>query len=65
MRIDAYTHFIPENFFNKIVEGGHADIGKRIREIPAFTTLKYGARSSGDSRTMRRSCPIRCRRSKS
>ena len=32
MRIDAYTHFIPERFFNKIVESGHADIGKRVRE---------------------------------
>ena len=39
MRIDAYTHFIPEKFFNKIVESGHADIGKRVREIPCIHDL--------------------------
>ena len=39
MRIDAYTHFIPEKFFNKIVESGHADIGKRVREIPSIHDL--------------------------
>ena len=37
MRIDAYTHFIPKKFFNEIIErGGHADIGKRVREIPCI-----------------------------
>ena len=40
MRIDAYTHFIPERFFNKIVESGHADIGKRVREIPCIHDLE-------------------------
>lgn len=39
MRIDAYTHFIPKKFFNKIVESGHADIGKRVREIPCIHDL--------------------------
>ena len=39
MRIDAYTHFIPENYFKKIVESGHADIGKRVREIPCIHDL--------------------------
>src|SRR5512143_4035603 len=39
MRIDAYTHFIPEKFFNKIVESGHADIGRRVREIPCIHDL--------------------------
>ncbi len=39
MRIDAYTHFVPEKFFNKIVESGHADIGKRVREIPCIHDL--------------------------
>jgi predicted TIM-barrel fold metal-dependent hydrolase len=39
MRVDAYTHFIPAKFFNKIVEGGHPDIGKRVREIPAIHDL--------------------------
>ena len=39
MRIDAYTHFIPEKFFTKIVASGHADIGKRVREIPSIHDL--------------------------
>ena len=39
MRIDAYTHFIPEKYFKKIVESGHADIGKRVREIPCIHDL--------------------------
>ena len=39
MRIDAYTHFIPEKYFNKIVDSGHADIGKRVREIPCIHDL--------------------------
>ena len=38
MRIDAYTHFIPEKFFAKMVEiaGDHKDIGKRVREVPCI-----------------------------
>src|SRR5262245_44913969 len=40
MRIDAYTHFIPGNFFNRIVEDGHPDIGKRVREIPCIHDLE-------------------------
>ena len=40
MRIDAYTHFIPGNFFNRIVEDGHPDIGKRVREIPCIHELE-------------------------
>ena len=47
MRIDAYTHFIPEKFFNKIVESGHADIGKRVREIPCIHDLEIRRRIVG------------------
>ena len=34
MRIDAYTHFIPKKFADKMMEvaGEHKDIGKRMRE---------------------------------
>ena len=39
MRIDAYTHFMPDKFFKKLVESGAADIGKRMREIPAIHDL--------------------------
>ncbi len=44
MRIDAYTHFIPEKFFNKLVESGHRDIGKRVREIPSIHDLEVRRR---------------------
>ncbi|HEX3440200.1 MAG TPA: amidohydrolase family protein, partial [Pseudolabrys sp.] len=37
MRIDAYTHFIPEEFFAKI--SGFPDIGKRMREVPCIHDL--------------------------
>src|ERR1700719_1358775 len=38
MRIDAYTHLIPEKYFAKMLElaGDHKDIGKRVREIPCI-----------------------------
>jgi aminocarboxymuconate-semialdehyde decarboxylase len=40
MRIDAYTHFIPKKFFDEVIDrGGHADIGKRVREIPSIHDL--------------------------
>lgn len=39
MRIDAYTHFIPEKFFAKVVESNHPGIGKRMRELPAIHDL--------------------------
>ncbi len=39
MRVDAYTHFIPQKFFQKIVESGFPDIGKRVREIPCIHDL--------------------------
>jgi aminocarboxymuconate-semialdehyde decarboxylase len=39
MRIDAYTHFIPAAFFTKLVDSGHADIGKRMRGVPSIYDL--------------------------
>jgi len=39
MRIDAYTHFIPETFFNKLVDSGYPDIGKRMRGVPCIYDL--------------------------
>lgn len=39
MRIDAYTHFIPPKFFERLVESGAADIGKRMRGVPAIHDL--------------------------
>ena len=41
MRIDAYTHFIPKKFADKMLEvaGEHRDIGKRMRGVPAVYDL--------------------------
>jgi aminocarboxymuconate-semialdehyde decarboxylase len=38
MRIDAYTHFFPEKFFDKLYEvaGQYKDMGKRVRSLPAL-----------------------------
>ena len=41
MRLDAYTHFIPKSFVDKMSEvaGDHKDIGKRMRAVPAIYDL--------------------------
>ena len=41
MRIDAWTHFIPKPFADKMsqIAGNFADIGKRMREIPCIHDL--------------------------
>ena len=41
MRIDAYNHFFPKKYFEKMIEvaGGHKDIGKRVRGVPAIHDL--------------------------
>ena len=38
MRIDAYTHFFPKKFFDKMqdVAGDYKDMGKRVRSLPAL-----------------------------
>jgi len=38
MRIDAYTHFFPQKFFEKLneVAGDYKDMGKRVRSLPAL-----------------------------
>jgi predicted TIM-barrel fold metal-dependent hydrolase len=38
MRIDAYTHFFPKKFFDKMDElaGDYKDMGKRVRSLPAL-----------------------------
>src|SRR5580704_17467757 len=43
MRIDAYTHFFPKKFFDKMLElaGDHKDMGKRVRAIPALYDLDH------------------------
>ena len=39
MRIDAYTHFIPQKFFDAAGRKRLPDIGKRMREIPCIHDL--------------------------
>ena len=41
MRIDAYTHFFPKTFFDKMIEvaGQYKDMGKRVRAIPPLHDL--------------------------
>jgi uncharacterized protein len=41
MRIDAYTHFIPQKYFAKVLDiaDAPADIGKRVREVPCIHDL--------------------------
>ena len=41
MRIDAYTHFFPKKFFDKLneVAGDYKDMGKRVRSLPALFDL--------------------------
>lgn len=41
MRVDAYTHFIPKPFAERMtkIAGNFADIGKRVREIPCIVDL--------------------------
>ena len=41
MRIDAYTHFFPQKFFDKLneVAANYKDMGKRVRSLPALFDL--------------------------
>jgi predicted TIM-barrel fold metal-dependent hydrolase len=41
MRIDAYTHFFPKKFFDKMIQiaGDYKDMGKRVRSLPALYDL--------------------------
>src|SRR3954452_19014406 len=43
MRIDAYTHFFPKRFFDKILAmaGDHKDMGKRVRSLPALYDIDF------------------------
>src|SRR5262245_64775499 len=41
MRLDAYTHFIPKQFLERMekIAGDHKDIGKRMRGVPSIYDL--------------------------
>jgi predicted TIM-barrel fold metal-dependent hydrolase len=41
MRIDAYTHFIPQRFYKEVLSAGdHKDIGKRMMGVPSIYDVK-------------------------
>ncbi len=41
MKIDAYTHFIPDHFYKDVLSAGsYTDIGKRMKGIPSIYDLK-------------------------
>src|SRR5437868_12846668 len=42
MRIDAYTHFFPQKYFQRLTESKVPDIGKRVREVPAIHDVEVG-----------------------
>ena len=43
MRIDAYTHFFPKQFFDRMMDiaGDYKDMGKRVRSLPALFDLDH------------------------
>ncbi len=41
MRIDAFNHFFPKAYFDKLLASGLPDIGKRATELPALHDLDY------------------------
>ena len=49
MRIDAYTHFIPKQFFAAVekLPGAGTDIGKRMRGVPCVYDLDERRRIVG------------------
>jgi uncharacterized protein len=42
MRIDAYTHFFPKKFFDRLddIAADYKDMGKRVRSLPALYDLE-------------------------
>lgn len=39
MRIDAFNHFFPKKYFDKLLASGTPDMGKRVTNIPALHDL--------------------------
>lgn len=40
MRIDAFNHFFPPKYYEKLLASGLPDIGKRVSEIPAINDIE-------------------------
>ncbi len=40
MRIDAFNHFFPKKYFDKLLASGLPDIGKRVVNVPALHDLE-------------------------
>ena len=47
MKIDIYNHIFPQGYFDRMmaVAPAHADMGKRVRNIPILTDLDIRVRT--------------------
>ncbi len=45
MKIDVFNHILPPRFFAKVLEVApeHADMGKRVRNVPLLVTWRRGS----------------------
>ena len=41
MRIDAFNHFFPKAYFEKLLASGLPDIGKRATQLPALHDVEH------------------------
>jgi hypothetical protein len=39
MKIDIFNHIFPQTFFDKYIENGLPDIGKRVKNMPSIVNL--------------------------
>ena len=64
MRIDAYTHFFPKRFFDKLddVAADYRDMGKRVRSLPALYDLDVRKRIVDGHKDYQQSSATRSRR---
>jgi hypothetical protein len=50
MRIDAFNHFFPKKYFERLLAAGLPDLGKRMAELPAVHDIDHRRRIVGSFR---------------
>jgi predicted TIM-barrel fold metal-dependent hydrolase len=50
MRIDAFNHFFPKKYFEKLLAAGLPDLGKRMAELPAVHDIDHRRKIVGSFR---------------
>lgn len=50
MRIDAFNHFLPKKYFEKLLAAGLPDLGKRMAELPAVHDIDHRRKIVGSFR---------------